>query len=724
VTDPTTGETGLPELPDMPTRIISKMPPPTPGRRPPPTQGQRGTPTQRADKKASDEVPVPTARLRSDDVASEEPLPDYDLWRDELAAMGLEAEALRAREHARAALMYGAIGQLAGSVIGDSVTGADALARAGELSRERWILMFSRREAACDRDWPRVLELLRAELPMVGEPHERVALLLEIAVVEELISADLGAARRALEEAHEIDPAHAAVLEALSELYLGTRAWANLVGVLEAMADATVDVAFRSMLRHSAGLIHEVALENRQAARSAYKLALADDPRSLPAAASLASLALIEEDWPELARALMAEAEMADEPPAVRRLAERAGDIYWERLGDAESAVGCFRRAVEAMPAERSPLHKLAAVLESTGRWRELSDVYAAELPLIRSPLERADLLFRIGEVKETNLGGPDEAVSAYRDALEAVPTHRPTLQALGALYRSAGRYAELAQMDLREAERLTVPERRAARYYEVAELYERRLGDQAEAILLYERCFEVQPGHRAAFDALDRLYRREGRYADLVSLYERQATATSEPALLRMLKLETGRLWRERVPNEEKAAAALRDALAIDTHDLSPIVLLSRVLEASQKWEPLVAVLERLAGMLTSEVEVIATLQRMAVVFELHLGQDERALDAHHRVLERDPNNEVSLRAVGQIHFRAGRWVEVVETFRRQLDLCSTSDEAASTLFRIGRIFERKLGRRDDALLAYESALDRSPTYLPAFRALEQLAV
>ena len=298
-------------------------------------------------------------------------------------------------------------------------------------------------------------------------------------------------------------------------------------------------------------------------ARASYKIALNDDMTNLPAAASLSSLALMQEDWGELARVLVAEADLVDDPRTQRRLCERAGDLYWERLGDAENAIGAYRRAALATPDEAAPLRKLAAVLESNARWRELVDVYVAELPLTKDLEERADLYHRIGEVYEVHLGRGDDAVGAYRSALEAVPTHMPTLQALGALYRAAERWSDLADMDLREAERIGDPERRAARYFDVADLVERRLGDQPHAISLYERCLDLVPGHRAAFAALDALYRREERWRDIVAIYERQAQAVSDPKLVRYYKQEIGRLWRERVPNADKAAQAYREALA-----------------------------------------------------------------------------------------------------------------------------------------------------------------
>src|SRR6185312_11944366 len=131
--------------------------------------------------------------------------------------------------------------------------------------------------------------------------------------------------RIALEEAREIDPANVAVLEALAQIYLTEGEWEKLVAALSSMADATSDVVFRSMLRHGAGQIQEVMLDQRAQARASYKIALNDDMTNLPAAASLSSLALLQEDWGELARVLVAEADLVDDPRTHRRALERSG---------------------------------------------------------------------------------------------------------------------------------------------------------------------------------------------------------------------------------------------------------------------------------------------------------------------------------------------------------------------------------------------------------------
>ena len=190
--------------------------------------------------------PPPRRRVSSDPPP---PAKAEGAWRTEIDILRREAEALRDRDPPRAALFYGAMAQIATSVMADPSDGGAAGSHAAiaALARQRLGARALgraalRRDAATQLRWDRALELARGELPLVGDPHERVALLLEIATIEELVAGDLAHARIALEEAREIDPANAAVLEALAEIYLVAGDWDKLVTALSSMADATSDV--------------------------------------------------------------------------------------------------------------------------------------------------------------------------------------------------------------------------------------------------------------------------------------------------------------------------------------------------------------------------------------------------------------------------------------------------------------------------------------------------
>ncbi len=132
--EPDTDLHALPgERAKRPTTPPSLPPPP-----PPPRQRTRSVPPP--------PPPAPPAR-RVPSQPSQVVKPTVDIWQIEIEVLKREAQVLAERDQPRAALLQGAIAQLASSLLGDGPAGAAALQLAAALSSDRFIPMFSRREA-------------------------------------------------------------------------------------------------------------------------------------------------------------------------------------------------------------------------------------------------------------------------------------------------------------------------------------------------------------------------------------------------------------------------------------------------------------------------------------------------------------------------------------------------------------------------------------------------
>jgi tetratricopeptide (TPR) repeat protein len=666
--------------------------------------------------------PTPVSRRASVDT----------LWETEIAILRREVAALREREPARAALLLGAQAAILHGSRNDRAGARAAIDDALTLSEERFGLHLLRRDALAERNFPRALELGRRELERITDPKERLGLLVQLGVLEESVGNDRAAARKAFEAARELDPRHAAPALALVDLYLDEKQWEPLAAAYHALADTSSDPLLRGMFRHAAGVVEERGLEKPATARETYRAALTEDPSNLPSVVALSSLALRSEDWGELARALEAEAEQLKDAAAQRRLYERAGDLYWERLSDAESATMAYRKAALAAPHAPGPLRRLSAVLESIGRWHELVDVLTAELPLSRSPEERSELHHLIGEVKENHLERPDEALQSYEAALAEVPDHVASLQALAGLFARTRRLDALMRAELGEAERIVDPARRAARYLHLGDVALHVVGDEVEAARLYERCAELEKGHRAATQGLETIHRRRCDFVALAALHERQAEQTKSASLRRFYLLSAARALLEANRRDDGHALLpdflqrveqhLRAGQKIDTPDLTPLCTLADAYEDAGQWDPLVTALAALGEKLDDPADQIGLLHRTARIQELRLGADGKALATYELILSRDATHEAALLAVVRLHQRAGRGAQEIEALGRLRDRAATPAEGAALSYRIGRIYERRIGDTEAAILAYEEALARKPDFGPAPRALERL--
>src|SRR5205823_11908165 len=87
-----------------------------------------------------------------------------------------------------------------------------------------------------------------------------------------------------------------------------------------------------------------------------------------------------------------------------RTLALKLATLYEEALGDATRAVERLRTALEFTGDDRGPLAALARLLESLGRWDELSEVLEKQAHAGTDPKEQVALLYRLGEIRKSKL--------------------------------------------------------------------------------------------------------------------------------------------------------------------------------------------------------------------------------------------------------------------------------------------------------------------------------
>jgi tetratricopeptide (TPR) repeat protein len=633
-----------------------------------------------------------------------------------------EAEALATSLPTRAALLFCFQARVALDQRGDAEAATAAYARAAALAPDNRFVAMTRRWLAERRGDPdEILAAARAEIPLAGDASERAPLLWLIAGIEDA-AGRAESAERAFREVVGLDPqdlgAHlalAAVARERGNQRAAAEAW-------ETAAARTDDRVARGAFFTAAAGIREHALGDLGGARLAFQRSLEADPLGAAAQAALESLHLRAAQWTDHARALAGEADHIGEVDPGLGYHERAGDVFWECLGDGVAAARCYERAAALAP-DVVPLGKLAALYEQEGRYQELVRIYEQLVDRIEEPMRRAGLLLRLGTVYEGRLGRPSDALRCYHAALEAAPTLAAAAHALTAHYQVNRRWADLAALLLVEANRIADPVQRASRYAVLAQLCEVHPDSTDDVAALYERALALDPGQSTAIDALDRIYRAAGRWEPLISLYEQQLAHAKSARRVRALRLALAQLYLERAGSPERAAAQLRAALGGAPADNFPVLAaLARALADAGKWPEHVEVLAGQAQLLDDEEDVVATLYRIATVVETRLDDPVRALAAYQQVLARAPDHELALNAILRLQRAQSRWEDLIETERRLLAATERPEEAAAILFRIGQIAEDHLARADEAIAAYKEALARLPSYRLARVGLEGL--
>ncbi|MEZ4402162.1 MAG: tetratricopeptide repeat protein [Kofleriaceae bacterium] len=604
------------------------------------------------------------------------------------------------------------------------------------------------------RMWPELLDVLDRRALLATDAGSRAELAYRAAHLSETELVDPEAALTRYGAVLQIQPGHAAARAALESLlaqdhhaeaaatllerHLRAAGDADgLVRIAERRLELPADREARRNQWAALADLHESLRNDLRAASQTWARALVEDPADLGLFGPLERLAQVRGAWAELAALL--EGRLgggALDAQLEYDYAMRLGRIYEEALADLARAAVTYRRASATNVDEATALAALDRVLWRLNRWGELAEVLAREAELADTDGAAADLLFRMGDVRESQLRDVAGAVDAYRGVIERAPRHgaaRGSLERLLAsaaeqraeiidtlepLYESEGDWGRLVDL---LAAKLAVADdhhERAAIYQRIAELAETRLGDGVRALDAAGGWLAEDPTSSLALTELDRLAAIQGRWVEAAARVAGVAGAVEDGAA--PLWMYVGGVQLERIGDAQAAAASFDRVLTIDDEHGPALEGLEQIHRSRGNVAGLAEVLARRAALAFDPVAKAELWTEVANLRERG-GDLAGAIAAWEAVIDAADDDRQPLARLAAIYERQGDQRALVTTLGRAVRVAGSPVEERRLRVRIAEL-ETALGDLAAAIAAWRAVLDLEPDDLAALTALEAL--
>ena len=295
-----------------------------------------------------------------------------------------------------------------------------------------------RNQAAASENWPALAALLAARAAALTDPGERADLFTELGRIYDKHLGDQGAAAAAYEQALAAAPDHAAALESLAELAYLTGDWLRARDLYQQVSPASASIP-PELIQVRRGEIAEVLGRDSEAA-AAFAEAVRLGPQSRTALTALTRTALRAGDLDQAAQASRALLELIppDDVRAVRAARLQLAELC-QRGGDAAGAVSYYEQVLADEPKSITALSNLLSLYGEAGDHPAAARVLRSLIALTPAPAQRAELLYRLGELSRRSLGNPETAADSYLKAIDLDPDHLPTLRRLLEYYWKGG---------------------------------------------------------------------------------------------------------------------------------------------------------------------------------------------------------------------------------------------------------------------------------------------
>lgn len=539
---------------------------------------------------------------------------------------------------------------------------------------------------------------------------------------EELGRPEAGAA--SLERILERRPADREAFERLRSIYRGSADWRRYVVATERFG-ANCDEETRLAFLLEIAEIHERRLGQKELAFAKLSAALALAPGDASIREGLERLAAAAGMREELGMIYESAAESRADKPEAAALWMARGKVMASEPGAEEEARESFRQVLSIEPES---LEALDALLELSGRVGDQQGrVELLERKLeVCAPEERRGLLLELARSHDEELGDPGEAIYTLRRAFELDPGDGEILERLAKLCTREGRHAELASLLGRARDLAAGTEARLSLQLRIAKLQEEELQDVSAAIASYEAALAIDEANAQALEALERLFTRADRYAELLRIYDQRLKLSRDQDERSKLFIRAARIWEEKLQNPVNAIACLDGALAIESSNLPALRELSRLLRAQEAWERLAVVLQHHESLLPHEpAHLRERLELLVQQGEVLYQELREAADAERiflSALELDPACGSALAGLSRIYERSGNWQQALAMMERELRVVDEVSEAVEIHSRIARIQGEILGDQEQARAAYERILELDPGHLPSLRSIRSI--
>ncbi|HEV7554073.1 MAG TPA: hypothetical protein VGO00_01395 [Kofleriaceae bacterium] len=462
------------------------------------------------------------------------------------------------------------------------------------------------------------------------------------------LRADPTSAQIALESASQADPSRVDLLHRLEREYAAQDQVGELLRLRRAVLE-TMAAADETRKDRAALLVDIAGLATRDHRPDAeiseiYRTALGADPKHRLALHHLESMVRREGFSQELADL---EERIADyfegDPKSQAAFWTRAGETLAE-LGQIDAAVLRFGRAEAAVPGHAPALEGWRQAALKGQLWIDVAEAATRQAKGTDDAKARAGLHHLAGVALMDKALVGEQAMTAFRRALDADPGHRDAFLRMRILLEEDANHDDLATL---LANRLAVETDAGAKielHRALAELHRNFLSDRDTAKMHYRAILDADGSDLRAHAAVADIAWEQGNWQEAAEALMARARLEHAPEILKTLCYRLGLIYADRLVDVPMALKAFQRALTYQPDDENTLIRLADLATTAGEWKLALGACERLVKNETDPDRRSSHLHRVARIFKNGFGDMKRAERALNLALDGAPTNDEAL--------------------------------------------------------------------------------
>ncbi len=582
-----------------------------------------------------------------------------------------------------------------------------------------------------NEEWEKLVDILLGRIEHIDSTEGRVEILQQTAKIyeENMVPSDLDSAFQTLLFAFELDYTNEQTASELERLASATNKWNELLTKYNEEVQQLTDIETKCELLVKIGRWYGEKLNHPEYAIASLKQALQLDQNNRSALAGLGDFYKHQGQWAELVQVLTRRSELEEDPSVLTKLYYQIGELYENKLSnvmEAEKAlpyaIQSYQKSLQADGTNEDPIQALERLYRQNQQWENLVDILKKKAELAEDTDAVIDIKYSVGEIYEDRLDDAYRAIESYKDILTVDPQHLPALKSLEKLYEKTGQMEEYLDVLEQQLDYVGSDEERITKYNQMAAVWEEHFDKISRSTECYEKILLIDEKSEGAYRNLERLYRQEAQWEDLVDTYSKHINAIHSPADRIELFRLSGEVYERELKDPDRAIDAYRAILDYDNNHVTAVTALARLYESVSDWDNALEMLQLLAELEQDPVMQVDIHHRTGHILQEAMQDVVRAEEEYVKALELDPAYVPSMTALTEIYKGRNDWMKAAKMMITAEQNTNNILERTKLLKDAGVIYLDHLEDKETAKDLLARAVELDPEHVEAAKPLSVL--
>ncbi len=591
---------------------------------------------------------------------------------------------------------------------------------------------------AARQDWKKLIKVLSIQRDIKQTPEEKAQLTSRIAELYETVLDDLEEAYTWYGYLLLEQPDNQKVRDRLLNLSELLDKWEVLTDVFSKIVeDAFYAGEHITIIMTHLARIYAREMNKIDESMKYYKRILENDSSNQDIFRELELLLIENERWDDLLKVYRDAADSFYDPEKKNQNLYKISELLEDKMDKLEDAVEVYREILESSPEEQKAVEALTKLYTKLGNWEELIEHLIQQVSMKTEPSEIIELNLKLAELYYEKVDDPDSAVFRLEEIINIDPLNENTIDYLEKLldddniklrvakilepiYKELDYWKQLVSVYEIQIELSEDEYRKIELLKECAHLYDERGDDLALAFKSLSEAWKLEPSNREILNKIYEISVREGNWEELIAVLQEGIKDNYDTELQIDVLLKIARIQAETLDDREQAIITYYKLLDIRDDHLQAISELSQLLQESEQWKKLSALLAKKSELLTDQEEILSTLRQLARLRQDVLSEPEEAISTWDKLLMYSPEDTEALSALETLYQETEKYIELSEILKTiiRLDEENKIDKA----FKLAEIQQEKLNDSFEAITALKIITEDSPDNIKALEMLSDL--